>query len=318
MNKLYITITVDTENPQIPYVAGTCRTDTLLNSDKKRNYGIKYILHFFKEYGIRATWYLNIYEKYLMGEKLLADVCDILLKNGQDIQLHTHPVWLMDPYERKRVYMSQYSLDEQVYIIERGIEDIQKLTGKKPIAHRGGGYGIDKNTLLALNMAKMKIDSSMFYKNSNCKISGRYKNRVHELYGITEYPVSVYKIKTNHIISCKSPRDQIQKLDINYSSADEIKKVCEQNIMEYRSYTNIFMHSFSMYKFFMDGISQGGNKSLFEPEKATVRRFHKVMRYLAENPKIEVVTVSQLYEKLQNAEVSSKDYMPKVKRIRII
>lgn len=318
MDKLFVTITIDTENPQIPFVANICREDTLLNSGRSKNYGIPYILSVFKEYGIYATWYLNIYEKYLMGEKLMAEVCDALLRNGQDIQLHTHPVWLMDRSERKRICMNQYSLDEQIYIIEKGIEDIEKITGKKPIAHRAGAYGINKNTLLALNTTEMKIDSSVFYKNPNCKIYGRYKNRIHELYGITEYPVSVYKIKTNYIFSCKSARDQIQKLDINYSSADEIKKVCEQNIMERCSYTNIFMHSFSLYKFFMAGISQLGNKSLFEPEKATVRRFHKVMRYLAENPKIEVVTVSQLYEKLQNAEVSSKDYMPTVKRIRII
>lgn len=139
MDKLNVTITIDTENPQIPFVANTCRTDTLLNSNGKRNYGLRYIVSAFKQYGIHATWYLNIYEKYLMGEKLLADVCHILLKNGQDIQLHTHPVWLMDRNEKKRVYMNQYSLDEQIYIMEKGIEDIQNVTGKKPIAHRGGG-----------------------------------------------------------------------------------------------------------------------------------------------------------------------------------
>ena len=176
MDKLYVTITIDTENPQIPFMANTCRTDTLLHSDRKRNYGIQYILSVFKEYGIHATWYLNIYEKYLLGEKLLADVCDILLKNGQDIQLHTHPVWLMDRDERKRIYMKQYSFEEQVYIIEKGIEDLQNITGKRPIAHRGGAYGIDRNTLLALNTANMKIDSSVFYKNSNCEVSGKYKN----------------------------------------------------------------------------------------------------------------------------------------------
>ena len=102
MDKLNVTITIDTENPQIPFVANTCRTDTLLNSNGKRNYGLRYIVSAFKQYGIHATWYLNIYEKYLMGEKLLADVCHILLKNGQDIQLHTHPVWLMDRNERDR------------------------------------------------------------------------------------------------------------------------------------------------------------------------------------------------------------------------
>ena len=316
MDKLNVTITIDTENPQIPFVANTCRTDTLLNSNGKRNYGLRYIVSAFKQYGIHATWYLNIYEKYLMGEKLLADVCHILLKNGQDIQLHTHPVWLMDRNEKKRVYMNQYSLDEQIYIMEKGIEDIQNVTGKKPIAHRGGGYGINMATLQALRETEIKIDSSVFYKYSNCKVTGKYKNRIHELNGILEYPVSVYKIKTDYVIPCKSANNQIQKLDINYSTADEIKKVCEQNIAQHHAYTNIFMHSFSLYKFFMTGVYR--ERSLFEPDKDTIRKFHNVMNYLAGNPKIEVVTVSQLYKKLQNVEISSGDYMPKVKRIRLI
>lgn len=41
MDKLNVTITIDTENPQIPFVANTCRTDTLLNSNGKRNYGLR-------------------------------------------------------------------------------------------------------------------------------------------------------------------------------------------------------------------------------------------------------------------------------------
>jgi len=147
-------------------------------------------------------------------------------------------------------------------------------------------------------------------------VTGKYKNRIHELNGILEYPVSVYKIKTDYVIPCKSANDQIQKLDINYSTADEIKKVCEQNIAQHHAYTNIFMHSFSLYKFFVTGVYR--ERSLFEPDKDTIRKFHNVMNYLAGNPKIEVVTVSQLYKKLQNVEISSRDYMPKVKRIRLI
>ncbi len=316
MDKLYVTITIDTENPQIPFMANTCRTDTLLHSDRKRNYGIQYILSVFKEYGIHATWYLNIYEKYLLGEKLLADVCDILLKNGQDIQLHTHPVWLMDRDERKRIYMKQYSFEEQVYIIEKGIEDLQNITGKRPIAHRGGAYGIDRNTLLALNTANMKIDSSVFYKNSNCEVSGKYKNRIHELHGILEYPVSVYRLKTNYIIPHKSCSNQIQKSDINYSTGKEIKEVCEQNIAGRHSYMNIFMHSFSLYKFFMAGVRS--ESSLFEPDKDTIKKFHNIMGYLCGNSKVEIVTVSQLYEKRNTIKKSSKDYMPKLKRTKII
>lgn len=316
MDKLYVTITIDTENPQIPFVAGTCRTDTLLNSDMEKNYGIKYILSAFREYGIYATWYLNVYEKYLMGEKLMAGVCDILLKNGQDIQLHTHPVWLMDPDARKRTYMNQYSLDEQIYIIGKGAEDIRKLTGKRPIAHRGGAYGIDKNTLSALHMENIKTDSSVFYKNANCKVFSPYKNSIHELWDIMEFPVSVYKIKTDYIFPYKPGSSRILKTDINYSTADEIKCVCERNIAEHCIYTNIFMHSFSFYKFFYNGINPG--VSLFKPDKNTIKRFHDVMRYLCDNPYIEIVTVSQLYEKLQNNKTLPKDYMPKIKKIRII
>ncbi len=315
-NKLYVTITIDTENPQIPYVAGMCRTDTLLNSNGERNYGIPYLISAFKEYGIQATWYLDIYEKYLMGEKLMGKVCDILAKNRQDIQLHTHPVWLMDPDARKRIYMNQYSLDEQVYIIEKGAEDIRKLVGKRPVAHRGGAYGIDKNTLLALNAAKIEIDSSVFYKYPNCKVSSIYKNVIHELHNTIEFPVSVYKRETNYVMPLKPDSHQIIKTDVNYSTADEIKKVCQYNIAGNHKYMNLFMHSFSFYQFFYNGIKPG--TSLFKPDKSTIRRFHNIMKYLCDNPDIEIVTVSQLNEKLQNISIPSKDYIPKLKRKKLI
>lgn len=316
MNKLYVTITIDTENPQILYVANTCKTDTLLNSNNERNYGMKYILSAFRDYGIHATWYLNIYEKYLMGEKLMENVCDILLKNKQDIQLHTHPVWLMDPEKRRRIYMSQYSLEEQVYIIEKGMEDIYELTGTAPIAHRGGAYGINKNTLQALDTTKMKIDSSLFYKNPNCKISSIYKNSIHKLGGVIEFPVSVYRIKTKHIIPYKSDTNRIEKVDINYSSINDIKNVCESNISGNHMYMNIFMHSFSFYKFFYDGIKPG--VPLFKPDKNAIRKFHVVMKYLCDNPNIEIVTVKQLYRKLADLRLPERDNLPKLEKTRII
>ena len=62
-----------------------------------------------------------------------------------------------------------YSFNEQVEILEHGIDCLKRWGAGKPIAHRAGAYGINIDTIKALKKVGIYIDSSMFFGHENCK-----------------------------------------------------------------------------------------------------------------------------------------------------
>lgn len=309
MGKLYVTITIDTENSQGAIISGRWTKDTMLGFCQGKNYGIRYILKMFEQYNISATWYLSIFEKSIFGEKLIADICNLLMDHNQDIQLHTHPVWLMDSQGKKRINMYQYSLEDQIYMMDKGIQDIYKLTGRKPIAHRAGGYGVNRDTFTAMKECGIKIDSSIFYQNPNCKVNTRRgRNGIYEFMDLVEFPISVYELHTDYLIPYKKDCRSIQKIDINFSREDEIINSYKQALKHGGGYLNLFMHSGSFYRFF--GKEVKSINDVTHKNDIVVERFHNVMRYINNTPDIEVITVPELYEKVLRQEVSKRDYLP--------
>lgn len=308
MKKLFLTITIDTENPQNALVKDIYHTDTLL-TPQKHNYGIRYLLKLFDYYGIRASWFVNIYEEYLWGDKILGHLCELLRIYKQDIQLHTHPVWLMDKEHRKKVLMNQYTLEEQIYVLGRGREEIYRLGGIWPSAHRGGAYGVNADTLQALKSSSIKFDSSLYTGSPYCKIKSRYNNCIHSLNGIYELPVSIYQIYgRNGVYKNKS--------DINYSSYRELVQCCEQMLDYNMQYLNIFMHSFSLYKFFYRDIASANID--FTPEKNVIRKLTRFLNYISNKTNIEIITVRDIGEKIISGDIDlgNIDYIPITKRIR--
>lgn len=315
MNKLYVTLTIDTENSQRAITSGKWVKDTMIEFCQGKNWGIRYILKMLKYYNFTATWYLSIFEKYLFGEKLMASICDLLMTHNQDIQLHTHPVWLMDPIEMKRVYMHQYSVDEQIYLINKGIEDIYSLTGKKPIAHRAGGYGVNKDTFIALNQCGLKVDASIFYKNKVCKIhTSGIINKISDYMGVIEVPVSVCKRSEIYPFLKWKNTDKIEKIDINRMTGKEIIHVFKDMLRHGGGYLNLFMHSGSFYRFF-EGSGLNTVEDVINRNDMAVRRFREVMQYINGSSNIEIVTVSKLYEKIISGDMMNSEYIPRVHKI---
>lgn len=317
MNKLYVTITIDTENSQAAIINEKWTRDTMLGACQGKNWGIPYILKMFEYYNISATWYLSIFEKYIFGENLMEAICRLLKKHNQDIQLHIHPVWLMDKEEKKKVYMHQYTLEEQIYMIKKGIEDIYKLTGEKPIAHRAGGYGVNRDTFTAMKECGIKIDSSILYRNRDCKVqTSGIKNRVSNFMGITEIPVSVYKEQLNYPLAKWRNDSRIRKIDINWMEADEITGIFKDELRHGGGYLNLFMHSGSFYRFYA-GKGLNSIEDVVNKNEVAVSRFCKVMQYIKKMSNIEIVTVPQLYQKFIMGELPTREYIPELHKMKI-
>ena len=106
------------------------------------------------------------------------------------------------------------------------------------------------------------------------------------------------------------------KSDINYSSYRELIQCCEQMMEHNMQYLNVFMHSFSLYKFFYRDIATADID--FSPEKKVIRKLIKFLNYLSNQPEIEIVTVREIGRRINSGDIDLErvDYVPATKRIR--
>lgn len=201
--------------------------------------GVKIINDLASEYGGMVEHFLDVYPYERYGEDKFKRLCQEIISSGHGINLHTHP---SGKYDKNRKFMWQYSLDEQIEIIKFGKQKIKEWVGIDVIAHRAGGYGANNDTLVALKINNILIDSSFFYKNVNCDIEYRYVNRPSEKDGILQLPVSVFeKQKCYAFLKTKSV---FQKFDFRYgSNADEILKAI--NLAPKDCIIILFLHSFN-------------------------------------------------------------------------
>lgn len=205
--------------------------------------GYKFIMDILDKYNIKGEFFTDVYPYKIMGEEKFAKLCQNIFQRGHGVQLHTHP---STAFDTSRKYMYQYSLSEQLDILKLGREKIKEWAGKYPVAHRAGGYGANTDTFEALKQTGMRYDSSYLYGNENCKLKNDFKNKIFEINGILEVPVTVFfKIINYKFLGINiSSKKYFQKLDIRYGAElEEIKKVISQSAKN--NILVLFLHSFN-------------------------------------------------------------------------
>ena len=196
--------------------------------------GVRLINDLASKYGAAVEHFVDVYPYERYGEHKFEQICRDIIWDGHGVNLHTHP---SGKYDKNRKFMRQYSLDEQIEIINFGKQKIKEWTGMDV-----GGYGANDDTLRALRINDIFIDSSFFYKNINCDVNYDYINKTSKKYGVSKLPVGVYeKQKRYSFIKIKS---SFQKFDFRYaSSADEILKAIDT--MPENCIIVLFLHSFN-------------------------------------------------------------------------
>lgn len=310
MGNFYILITIDTESPQSFLKAGLYKESGIISLTNKNNYGIIKIIDILKRYNINATFYLNIYEKYHInnGDYIFKNICELICNSENDVQLHTHPVWVYDKENKRKININQYTYLKQAEIINKGLNDIELLTNKRPIAHRAGAYGINSDTIKALKKNEIKIDSSMFYGYQNCRIKTWSYNKVVYKNGLFEVPVSVYyRIKGINFINSEQ---NICKVDINWSNFNEIISFYRKIKSRGMCYMNLFMHSYSFCNLIQN--NKFNKDFLYTPNKQKISEFLKVLNFFKKEEQVKFVTTSQFYNILLNDSsiLNTFDYLP--------
>ena len=265
-----ISVTIDVENPQTPLFEKKF-SDNRIWSD---GYGIEKIIEILDKYGVKGSFFTNVYEYPIWGKSEMERIVKFIHDKGHDVELHTHPIWIDD---KRRENMFQFPLREQESIIQWGADFIEKCTGRRPICHRAGAYGFNKDTLIACEKAGLKVDSSHFFGHPNCRNIWS-KNEISLQYGILEFPVTYYQ------------RDQkIIKTDIEWCSKEDIRAFLDTPINDYcnHAFLNLFLHSYSLTENINDF-------SIFSTSEEKISRFTEILDLLLETEFAEISSLNDL------------------------
>lgn len=248
--------------------------------------GLNRITRVLRERGLRATFFLNVYEYKKWGEPALRGIANQLQAGGHDVELHTHPQWAYDP---GRPLMYTYSPAEQTRIIDDGIRLLEAWTGQPVLAHRGGAYSADKDTIDILAKRGVVIDSSLFLGHPYSQLNGLglADNLPSNVGSVVEIPVTVYW-RDEHptfLAELIPPLSAIRKFDVNsFSDEDEAASAMNAAVDARLPYVVVFLHSFS----FIDGTG-----TVPTSDAKAERVFERILDF-AKQHDLRVVTMREL------------------------
>jgi hypothetical protein len=244
-----------------------------------REYGIPLMMDIAERYHVPLVFFVETFQQHYFGSDETRGVVDIILKRGHDIQLHLHPCFLnftlADPRTRQFSDLcGLYPLENQIEMVAEAKNRLVSCGAPEPVAFRAGCFGANLDTLKALEINGLMIDSSynQAYVSKTCLFPDMQLYDLAECSGIFEFPISQFREKTGLRAS------RIMHLDINGVSFEEMRRVLHASRLNAapRNIT-ILLHSFSFVKPY--DVQYGRTR----PRWNVIRRFEKLCRFLAEN-----------------------------------
>ncbi|MCD6378023.1 MAG: polysaccharide deacetylase family protein [Planctomycetes bacterium] len=258
--------------------------------DEQEDHGIGRMMDIFDRHGVKATFFVNVYEIPKSGEDAIAKVCRTINERGHDLELHTHPKPMFGVWG-----MSQADLDTQVRILKWGLETIKKWTGVRAIAHRAGGYVANLDTVKACKVTNIPLEFSYNMAARYCPLSklNLTMNAPVVSDGVLCIPVTCY------IQASVGSLRSMRFLDIESSSLQEIRKVIADLQAHDVRTAVIMMHSFSFSRF-------------GKPNRRVENALDELVAGFVADPNVKVVTARQLYEiwRANPKALSGADYVP--------
>lgn len=270
---MQVLITIDTESYLKGHPNGQIWGRVLGESDA---HGITRIMDLLEANNTKGVFFLTPYEQARHGVETLADAAREIHKRGHDLQLHTHPIAMF-----RTDYMSRFDEDEQVEILQTGMDLLKQWTGKTVTAHRAGGFHADANTLKACARVGINLDASCSPYNTETPLAHELNAslQVSQQAGVWELPMTEY-----HIGSLGN-RTMNRLMDIEASSLSELKAVVTQARDHGLEAVTLLMHSFS---FVRDGTVN----------HQVERRFEQFLQFVNNTQGVEFATTETLQSQL--------------------
>jgi len=170
--------------------------------------GIAPMMEALSKYALPASFFIETLQSNYFGHGPMSQVVKII-KNYQpasDFQLHIHPCWdiFLDPNWQTNFKPGKPNDDlrkldsaqlDSCFL--RSIQHFEEIAGKKPIAFRSGNLMVNLEVLKAQARAGIGIGSSVGLAYSYPEEAGLQANGgVLNCYGVTEFPVFSYEIKS--------------------------------------------------------------------------------------------------------------------------
>jgi hypothetical protein len=240
-----------------------------------RGYGTPLIMDLLEEQDGRGTFFVDVCNRTTVDETLIADTLREIDARGHEVGLHTHPSF---PEGMRGYGMAQtmraLTYEKQLEFIREGVEHIERVIGKRPVSHRAGGYGANRNTLRALAAEKFGIDSSLLYGYPYCDLNSSLMsiNRPLMAEGLLEIPVTVTRCELA-LGSAKSALQLLamtKKLDPDWCSPGELLRQVAALHQSQCDTIVLFLHSYS----FLD-VERG-----FAPKRKAIEKFRQFLTSL--------------------------------------
>lgn len=250
-------------------------------------FGIDRIMDICDTHNINALFFVDFAEAWDYGEDKITEVVTHILGRGHDVGVHIHPDHMAD---KNRLFLWEYTKNEQFDIIKRCTDLYSKITGEQPLAFRAGKYGANRDTLDIVSELGYQYEFSQFYGQKWCGIKPPITiNTPCKYKGITEIPVTVYES-----ISIGSFK-RIDKIDATMNFHEYIYVMSKMKKLTDNLVIVLFYHSFSM----LNWRENPDNISFDESEE---KKFISAIEYITNSDHYEFVNYKDL--NLQEGEIN--------------
>jgi peptidoglycan/xylan/chitin deacetylase (PgdA/CDA1 family) len=273
----------------------------------RRELGCPLIVDILRESGLGATFFVDpfVAEQGWPGEA--APVVERLVRDGQDVQLHAHPVHVQ--YGLRQAGRSHRLTDdfaalspgERAELLADGAARLEKWTGKKPIAFRAGNLNAGEESLAELPAAGLRIDSSycFAFAGGQCRFSAERPFNGSRWHGeVLELALSAFRLPH---CPWDAPAKPVDLMGVSFAECRE----AIERILAAGADAVAILHSFSLMKVRDKQYTAARRNWIVE------RRLRQLCQWLARRkPDAPTYTFAQLGEAMAAGEYQAREAAP--------
>ncbi|WP_374600289.1 hypothetical protein [Niveibacterium sp.] len=246
--------------------------------------GLQGALRILAEHQLHAVFFVEPLFAARVGESYLSEIVELILRHGQEIQLHIHPEWAYElrtsqlagfDMPRRTRNIADLDVAAQDAVLKLAIELLGRAGAPRPIAFRAGSYAFRRSTLSVLAANGLQYDSSLNVSNTNSgtDLGDQRQTRVAEIDQVVEVPIA-------QIVSSFGKPRQAQ---IGSSGLSELKHLIRLAARTGAGPTVIVSHNNEMT-----------HRVTGVPDEFVLRRFRGLCQWLAANPQFRTTGFSEL------------------------
>jgi hypothetical protein len=269
-----------------------------------QEYGIPLIVRLLRRYGFQGTFFVETLGTECLGEADSQTTFDFLMREGQDVQLHIHPVFhfyaeSIRARSEGRPFQVPVPTDllghfpepVQHELLSRSIDYFQRFSGCQPVAFRAGCFAASRASMRCLAALGITVDSSLNPCYPDLSFPGETlePNRAQRIEGVWEIPVTVVRTPL------PEGYQGFKFADCTSLGVSEIRTMLEAAAAAGQEHFVIVFHSFSAAK------PKDVEWKEMRPNHLVIRRLNRLFAYLAENSdRFRVSTMGALAKELSS------------------